>query len=81
MPPSEQLGLTRGSYEAYCLDEAVWYFGSIVEGELEKASQAGQKRSKGQGRAEAARKRVVAKYFANESGGKQQFADPAMMMG
>lgn len=79
MPPSEQLGLTRGSYEAYCLDEAVWYFGTIVESELEKATQP-RKKAKGQAAAEAARKRVIAQYFGPEGGSQGQFMDPAILV-
>ena len=78
MPPSELLGLTRGSYEAYCLDEAIWYFGTIVESELEKASQP-RKKAKGQASAEAARKRVLDKYFGKEGAAPQQFMDPAAL--
>jgi hypothetical protein len=79
VPPSQLLGLTPGSYEAYCLDQAVWYFGSTVNSELE---QAGQKKSKGQGRSEAARKRVLAKYLSTGSDPvKQQYADPAALFG
>lgn len=78
MLPSEILGLTRGSYEAWCLDEAVWYFGTVVEGELEKAGQP-RKKPKGAAQAEAARKRVLNKYFPEEPGAKKQFADPAAM--
>lgn len=83
MPPSLLLGLTSGSYEAYCLDEAVWYFGTIVENELEKAGQP-KKKSKGVAEAEAARKRLLAKYFDNgdkKSLPNQGFADPAALFG
>ena len=79
MPPSQQLGLTLGSYEAYCLDEAVWYFGTIVEAELEKAGQP-RRKAKGQAAAEAARKRVLAKYFGPKGGSQGQFMDPAALL-
>lgn len=72
--PSELLGLTTGSYEAYCLDEAVWYLGSVISNELE---QAGQTKSKGAGKTEAARKKVLAKHFGD--GQKGQYADPALL--
>lgn len=72
--PSHLIGLTAGSYEAYCLDEAVWYLGSIIGNELE---QAGQTKSKGAGKMEAARKRVMAKHFGEEK--KGQYADPALL--
>lgn len=71
VPPSELLGLTRGSYEAYCLDQAVWTFGTFLTSELEKAGQG--KKPKGQARAEGARKRVLAKYLDDQP---KRFADP-----
>lgn len=73
--PSSLLGLTSGSYEAYCLDQAVWYFGSQVQNELD---QAGQPKAKGQGKVDSARKRVFAKYMS-EGSTKGQFADPAAL--
>lgn len=75
LPPSSIMGLTAGSYEAYCLDQAVWYAGITISGDLEKA---GQKRSKGEGRMQSARQRVLDRYFG-ESGAKQRFADPALL--
>lgn len=70
------LGLTLGSYEAYCLDQAVWYFGTTVDSELEKAGRG--KKSKGQASTEAARKRVLAKYMSsgNEDTKKTKYRDP-----
>lgn len=68
------MGLTRGSLEAYCLDEAVFYFGTTVSNELEAA---GQKRGKGQGKVEAARQRVFMKFMGDEGKKQQKFADPA----
>lgn len=77
LTPSRIIGLTDGSYEAYCFDQAVWYFGSVLESELE---QAGHKRQKGEGQREAARKKILAKYL-DEVGkpSHQQFADPAAL--
>jgi len=77
VPPSSILGLEAGSYEAYCLDQAVWYFGSQVQNEVENA---GQPKAKGQGKIESARKRTLNKYL-NEPGKstKGQFADPALL--
>ena len=73
--PSNLLGLTSGSFEAYCLDQAIWYFGSHIENEIE---QAGHKKQKGEGQLIAARKRVLSKYL--DSGEtKGQFADPAAL--
>ena len=73
--PSSLLGLTPGSYEAYCFDQAVWYFGSFIEAEVEKA---GHKRQKGEAALISARKRVMNKYVEGESG-KGQYADPAAL--
>jgi len=74
--PSSQLGLTPGSYEAYCLDEAVWYLGTFLEGELQKAGR--QKKQKGEASAEAARKRVMGKYLTPEKT-QGQYMDPAVL--
>lgn len=76
-PPSDILGLTAGSYEAYCLDQAVWYVGTTIEGELE---QAGHKKQKGEGRVIAARQAVLDKYLGKTET-KGQFADPAVLFG
>lgn len=75
LPPSNIFGLTAGSYEAYCLDQAVWYAGITISADLEKA---GQKRSKGEGRIQSARQRVLDKYFGKTEG-RQSFADPALL--
>lgn len=72
--PADLLGLEAGSYEAYCLNEAVWYFGSTLESELDKA---GQKRGKGEGKMVAARKRVLDRFLGTEKPDSQRFADPA----
>jgi hypothetical protein len=69
--------LDPSSYEAYCLDEAVWYFGTIVQSEVEKA---GQKKVKGQARTESARKRVLDKYLTPAGKGGSGFADPAALL-
>jgi len=71
------MGLTPGSYEAYCLDQAVWYAGTVITEELNKA---GQKKQKGEAQVEAARKRVISKYLDKDSAPKQ-FADPAAFFG
>lgn len=73
MSPSCVLGLTPGSYEAYCLDEAVWYFGTTVQAEVDKA---GQKKAKGQAATEAARKKILERFVGSEKKGSG-FADPA----
>lgn len=71
------LGLTTGSYEAYCLDQAVWYFGSFIDAEVEKA---GQKKQKGEAQIMSARKRVLSK-FVDAGNTKGQYADPAAFFG
>lgn len=75
-PPSELIGLPRGSYEAYCLDEAVIYFGSQLESLLDNA---GHKPSKEERRAKAAREAILNKIFAEDDDKGSGFADPALM--
>lgn len=75
--PSQLLGLTPGSYEAYCLDQATWYLGTFITSELEKASQP-KKKVKGQAATEGARRKVLAKYLDDASSSKS-YADPAML--
>lgn len=70
--PSSQLGLTEGSYEAYCFNQAVWAFGSKIDSEVEKA---GHKRQKGEAAMASARKRVLDRYLQG-SGDKGQYRDP-----
>jgi hypothetical protein len=68
------------SYPAYCLDEAVTYFGIILENMLQEA---GQKPGKEERRAQMAREAVMNKVFAKTKPGEQKktsgFADPAAM--
>lgn len=78
LAPHQVLGLTTGSYEAYCLDQAIWYFGMLVTHDLEKA---GVKKQKGQAAQESARKRVLAKHLGEGDSGKRQYADPAALFG
>ena len=73
--PSELIGLPSDSYEAYCLDEAVIYFGMSLEADLE---QAGHKPSKQEKRAEAMRKARLDQVFGTKESGSG-FADPALM--
>lgn len=68
------MGLTLGSYEAYCLDQAVWYLGTTISNELEKV---GVKKDRKQIAAEEARKRLLKKILKGEAETKGQFADPA----
>lgn len=75
--PSLILGLTPGSYEAFCLDQATWYYGTSIQAELDKV---GRKRHKGEANNEAARKRVLEKYLGTKQA-KGQYADPAVLFG
>lgn len=80
MPPSQLLGLTPGSYEAYCFDEAVWYFGTTLTNELDKAEQAAQSRGKKRSSAdkgEAARKKVLSRFLDEKGSNEPKFADPS----
>jgi hypothetical protein len=77
--PSNLLGLKENTYEAYCLDEAVIYFGMTLQNRLE---QAGHKPSKEERKAEAARKRILDQVLSEEDEKKGSgFADPAAMFG
>lgn len=73
--PSSIIGLVQGSYEAYCLDQAVWFVGATIQNDLEKA---GHKRQKGEANIVAARRRVLAKYMG-DANQEKQFADPAAL--
>ena len=76
--PSRLLGLVANSYEAYCLDEAVAFFGQYVESEIEKV---GHKPAKGEGRTIAARKAKLEKLLETKpkTETKTGFADPALL--
>lgn len=75
--PSAMLGLKSDSYEAYCLDEAVIYFGLQLEAALDKA---GHKPSKQDRKVTAARTRVLDLVLGTADPKKGTgFADPAAM--
>ena len=74
--PSELVGLKSGSYEAYCLDQAVGFVGASIQRELEEAV---SKPSAEERRAQAAQKRILEKYVGSES--DAGFADPAALFG
>lgn len=76
--PSSFLGLEDGSYEAYCLDEAVIYFGLHLENMLEEAGQS--KPSKEERRAQQARERILDKIFGTDLKKGSGYADPALML-
>lgn len=70
------MGLEPDSYVAYCLDEAVIYFGLTVEAKLDEA---GHKPSKEERRARAAREKIMDTLFDPESKKTSGYADPALM--
>lgn len=72
--PSELLSV-ESDYVAYCVDEAVIYFGLVLENMLEEA---GHKPDKHERRAKAARDALLDKVFGKEKAGSG-FADPAAM--
>lgn len=72
------MGLRWDSYEAYCLDEAVIFFGIQLEARLESA---GHKPSKEERKVKAVREKILNEVFG-DSGveeTKTSFADPALM--
>jgi hypothetical protein len=74
--PSVLLGLESDSYIAYCVDEAVIYFGLALEGMLEDAG-AGRP-GKEERRAKMARDRLMNSVFGKKETGSG-YADPALM--
>lgn len=76
--PSSLLGLKRGSYEAYCLDQAVWFFGTQVTHKLEEV---GRKKDPKEAANEATRKRLLDNLLGVGKGknAASQFADPAAL--
>lgn len=70
------MGLRWDSYEAYCLDEAVVFFGLQVENKLEAA---GHKPSKEERKVKAAREKILDALLGDEEVKKTSFADPAAM--
>ena len=76
--PSTLIGLEAGSLEAFCIDQALWYLGTSIEHEMEKAS---HKPSKQERKAMGARQRVLDKYITPEAERDKKFADPAMLFG
>lgn len=68
--PSGLLGLTPDSLEAYCLDEAVSYFGNWVQHQLNNVKGKTDKAREG------ARLLVFRRIFGAELSGGTKFADP-----
>lgn len=73
--PSALIGLTEGSYEAYCYDQAAWYVVTTITAEVEKV---GQKPVKGQAQKEAARTRKLQQLLGQAESTKG-YADPAAL--
>lgn len=73
------IGLTEGSYEAYCYDQAAWHLVTSVRNKVEKI---GQKKAKGQASQEAAQTKRLKKLLGlEETATPGQFADPAALFG
>jgi hypothetical protein len=71
------LGMIPHSYEAYCLDEAVIFFGLSLESMLEEA---GNKPGKEEKKAKSAREALLNKIFSSKEQAKTSgYADPASM--
>lgn len=78
LPASALLGLEPGSYTAFCLDQAVYTFGSMVESEIERA---GHKPSKDEQKIIQARRRVVDRLLRDPNAPvKGRFRDPMTML-
>lgn len=74
--PSDLLDI-EDAYVAYCLDQAVGYFGRHLEAELEKAGNG----AKNDQEAEWKRKLVMDRYMSDKDKPQRGlFADPAAMM-
>lgn len=71
------MGLTPGSYEAFCFDQAIWYFGTSLQSELE---QVGVKKSSEESSNEATRKRILNRFLGAPEA-KQQYMDPSVLFG
>lgn len=73
--PSELLAIDD-SYVAYCLDQAVGYFGRTLEAELEKAGSD----AKNEDEAEWKRRKVLESFLGEEDKPQRGlYADPAAM--
>jgi hypothetical protein len=73
--PSDLLNI-QDDYVAYCLDQAVAYFGRTLESELEKAGSG----AKNESEAEWKRKAVLERFLGEDDKPQRgMFADPAAM--
>lgn len=74
--PSDLLAI-EDDYVAYCVDQAVGYFGRHLEGELERAGSD----AKTQDEAEWKQKQILDKYLGEEDKPQRGlYADPAAML-
>lgn len=69
------MGLTPGSYEAYCLDQAVWYLGTSITNRLENI---GRKKQRGEAGMQAARERELTLILEGKDA-KGSYADPSLL--
>lgn len=67
--PSALMGI-KDEYVAFCFDESIFYFGSYIEGELNKIEAKSQKEARGKQRA------VLRRLLMNRS----RFRDPMAEM-
>lgn len=72
--PSQLLGIS-GSIRQYCLDRAVWLFGSTLDGELEKSLEG----CSNDREMERSRQRVLDRWFPEQAAAPGRFKDPAAL--
>lgn len=77
--PSELLGLPRENYEAYCLDEAIGFFGGWVEAQLAKIEPPKGYKGDYKRWVEGRQMLFMRKLFAAEVS-SPQFVDPAVKL-
>ena len=73
--PSDLLHIS-GTVRRYCLDRAVWMFGSTLDSELERAIDS----CKNEKEMERARNRVFDRWFPEHKMAPAIFKDPAALM-
>ena len=85
--PSEIVGLTAGSWEAFCFDEACFMWGRHVESTLRDATKKAKNENQAQTRAMMVMKRLMAEPEEEEEAGEEstpaptgKFRDPAAKM-
>jgi hypothetical protein len=78
--PSELLHATGNEYQRFCLDRAVWYFGTSIESDMDAAEEQKEKelgKRSSPDQLKIARQRVFDAYMNTTSEvQKGQFADP-----